>query len=78
MARFLGGLGVRHPIYSGLLLAFLGTALATSLYGLMIAAVLGGSFIYAATVEERNLASTFPSTYPQYRAATRMLIPFLL
>ncbi|MHB1835925.1 MAG: methyltransferase family protein [Solirubrobacteraceae bacterium] len=69
---------VRHPIYSGLLLAFLGTALATSLYGLIIAVVLGGSFVYAATVEERNLAATFPGAYPKYRATTKMLIPFLL
>ena len=69
---------VRHPIYSGLLLAFLGTALATSLYGLIVAVVLGGFFVYAATVEERNLAATFPSSYPQYRASTKMLIPFLL
>ena len=33
---------VRHPIYSGLLLALVGTALATNLLGLIIAAVLGG------------------------------------
>jgi protein-S-isoprenylcysteine O-methyltransferase Ste14 len=29
-------------------------------------------------VEERNLASTFPAAYPQYRTRTKMLIPFLL
>lgn len=69
---------IRHPIYSGLLLAFVGTALATSLFGLAIAAVLGGYFVYSATVEERNLSATFPTTYPAYRQATRMLIPFVL
>lgn len=69
---------VRHPIYSGLLLAFVGTALATNLIGLGIAVVLGAYFVYSATVEERNLVATFPTAYPAYRAGTKMLIPFLL
>jgi protein-S-isoprenylcysteine O-methyltransferase Ste14 len=69
---------VRHPIYLGLLLGVLGTALATDLIGLIIVAVLGGYFYYSASVEERNLTATFPTAYPEYRAATKMLIPFLL
>ena len=27
---------------------------------------------------KRNLATTFPRTYPEYRSRTKMLIPFLL
>jgi protein-S-isoprenylcysteine O-methyltransferase Ste14 len=69
---------VRHPIYSGLLAAVLGTALVINLLGLVIVAVLTGYFYYCATVEERNLTATFPSAYPAYRASTRMLIPLLL
>ncbi len=69
---------VRHPIYSGLLVAVLGTALATSLAGLVIVLVLGGYFYYSATVEERNLIATFPEAYPAYRAHTKRLIPFVL
>ena len=69
---------VRHPIYSGLLLAFVGTALATNLIGLFIALFLGAYFVYAATVEERNLEARFPNAYPAYRAGTKMLIPFVL
>lgn len=69
---------VRHPIYSGLLLAVLGTALATNIY-LLIALVVGGAyFIYSATVEERLMTDTFPAAYGQYKAATKMLIPFVL
>ncbi|MGO9082421.1 MAG: hypothetical protein ACLQDY_25905 [Streptosporangiaceae bacterium] len=30
------------------------------------------------TREERNLAATFPTAYPEYRSRTKMLIPFLL
>jgi protein-S-isoprenylcysteine O-methyltransferase Ste14 len=69
---------VRHPIYSGLLAGVLGTALATNLIGLIIDAVLGGYFYYSASVEENNLTATFPTAYPAYRAATKMLIPFVL
>ena len=69
---------VRHPIYSGLLAALLGTALATNLIGLLIVAVLGAYFYYSASVEEKNLVATFPAAYPAYRSSTKMLIPFVL
>jgi protein-S-isoprenylcysteine O-methyltransferase Ste14 len=69
---------VRHPIYSGILLAMLGTALATTLYWLIALIVMGIYFIYSARVEERLMAETFPETYPSYRASSKMLIPFLL
>ncbi|MEZ0090768.1 isoprenylcysteine carboxylmethyltransferase family protein [Streptacidiphilus sp. EB129] len=69
---------VRHPIYSGILLAMLGTGVAVSLYWLIPAAVLGGYFVYSAAMEERYLAERFPDTYPEYKRSTRMLIPFAL
>jgi protein-S-isoprenylcysteine O-methyltransferase Ste14 len=69
---------VRHPIYSGLLVAMLGTALVNNLIGLVVVAVLVAYFYYCGIVEERNLAATFPKAYPQYRSRTKMLIPFLL
>lgn len=69
---------VRHPIYSGILLAMLGTALATSLYWLLAVGVLGIYFIYCATVEEKLMAASFPATYPSYKTKTKMLIPFVL
>jgi protein-S-isoprenylcysteine O-methyltransferase Ste14 len=69
---------VRHPIYSGLLIAILGTALLNSLLGLIVVALLTGYFYYCGTVEERNLVTTFPKTYPEYKSRTKMLIPFLL
>jgi protein-S-isoprenylcysteine O-methyltransferase Ste14 len=69
---------VRHPIYTGLLTAMLGTALVDNLLGLIVVAVLVGYFYYSGTVEERNLTATFPKAYPEYRSRTKMLIPFLL
>jgi protein-S-isoprenylcysteine O-methyltransferase Ste14 len=69
---------VRHPIYTGILTAVVGTALAVNLLVLVVAVAAGAFFIYSATVEERNLAAIFPNAYPAYRARTKMLIPFVL
>jgi protein-S-isoprenylcysteine O-methyltransferase Ste14 len=69
---------VRHPIYSGLLLGVLGTALVSNLIGLIVVAVVGAYFYYSASVEEKNLTATFPTAYPAYRARTKMLIPHVL
>jgi protein-S-isoprenylcysteine O-methyltransferase Ste14 len=69
---------VRHPIYSGLLLALLGTALATNLYWLIALGAMAAYFIYSATVEERLMTSSFPTQYPSYKARTKMLVPFVL
>jgi protein-S-isoprenylcysteine O-methyltransferase Ste14 len=69
---------VRHPIYTGILLGLLGTALATDLYWLIPFAISAAYFIYSARVEEKILVSSFPKAYPSYRMRTKMLIPFVL
>jgi protein-S-isoprenylcysteine O-methyltransferase Ste14 len=68
---------VRHPIYSGILLATLGTGVATYLYWFIVFGVLAVYFVYSARVEEKLMAATFPRVYPSYRAKTKMLIPFV-
>ena len=68
---------VRHPIYSGIILGMVGTALAVSLYWLVVAALAGGYFVYSATVEERIMARNFPDSYLEYKRSTKMLVPFL-
>jgi protein-S-isoprenylcysteine O-methyltransferase Ste14 len=68
---------VRHPIYSGIILAMMGTAVAVSVYWLVAVALVGAYFIYSATMEERYLAEQFPDTYPRYKQSTKMLIPFV-
>ncbi|MBV8528219.1 MAG: isoprenylcysteine carboxylmethyltransferase family protein [Candidatus Dormibacteraeota bacterium] len=68
---------VRHPIYTGVIVALIGTSLAVGLYWLIIAAAVAAYFIYSATIEERNLAREFPSSYPAYKRSTKMLIPLL-
>ena len=68
---------VRHPIYSGILVAGIGTAVALSWFWLAAAALAGIYFIYSATVEERYLAEQFPDSYAEYKRSTRMLVPFV-
>jgi protein-S-isoprenylcysteine O-methyltransferase Ste14 len=69
---------VRHPIYTGIITAMIGTALATSLLWLAVAVILGGYFIFSATREEKYMASQFPAEYPAYKQSTKMLIPYIL
>jgi protein-S-isoprenylcysteine O-methyltransferase Ste14 len=68
---------VRHPIYSGIILAMVGTAVAVSLYWLVAVVVLGAYFVYSAAMEERYMAGRFPDAYPRYKQSTKMLIPFI-
>jgi protein-S-isoprenylcysteine O-methyltransferase Ste14 len=69
---------VRHPIYSGILVAGIGTAVALSWLWLVAVVLIGVYFIYSATVEERYLIEQFPDSYPAYRRSTKMLLPFVL
>lgn len=68
---------IRNPIYTGLILAMVGTAVAVSLDWLAVAIVAGGYFVYSAFVEQRYMSERFPETYPAYRRTTKMLIPFV-
>ena len=68
---------VRHPIYSGILVAGVGTAVALSWLWLAAFLLAGVYFIYAATVEERYLTEQFPDEYPAYKRSTRMLVPYV-
>ena len=68
---------VRHPIYSGILVAGLGTAVALSWVWLAAVILPGILFIYSATVEERYLTEQFPDEYPAYKRSTKMLVPYV-
>jgi len=68
---------IRHPIYSGIILAMVGTTIAVSLYWLIAVALLGAYFIYSAVMEERYLGQRFPEEYSRYKKSTKMLIPFI-
>jgi protein-S-isoprenylcysteine O-methyltransferase Ste14 len=67
---------VRHPIYSGIILAMIGTTIAVTVYWLVAVVVVGAYFVFSAMAEERFMATRFPDSYPEYKRATRMLVPF--
>lgn len=69
---------VRHPIYSGMVLMMIGSAIGLSPVWLPIAIVAGIYFLFSAQAEEEFMAERFPDSYPAYRARTKMLLPFLL
>lgn len=68
---------IRHPIYTGVLLAALATVLVAGFYWLLIALFMGVYFVYSAKQEEKYLLRTFPKAYPKYMHTTKMLIPFV-
>jgi protein-S-isoprenylcysteine O-methyltransferase Ste14 len=68
---------VRHPIYSGVILAAVGWALVTiSLLALLLAVILFAFFDIKSRREERWLITVFPE-YAAYRTRVRKLIPFV-
>lgn len=70
---------VRHPIYSGLLLAVLGTAMAGNQLRMYCAvAVLFGAFWYKSRLEEQVLIHAMGQRYIEYRQHTYALIPGVL
>jgi protein-S-isoprenylcysteine O-methyltransferase Ste14 len=68
---------VRHPIYTGIITAMLGTAIASG----TVHAALGLAIIIVALlrklrIEEGFMRETFPGTYQRYAAEVPALIPF--
>ena len=68
---------VRHPIYSGLMLAMIGSAPAVSMLWLLLFPIYFIYFIVSARTEEKMMLAQFPDAYPAYRRRTKMLLPFV-
>ncbi len=66
---------VRHPIYTGILVALVGTAFVAGMFWLLIVFIVCPFLVYSARTEERLMMQTFPDTYPEYRKRTSALIP---
>ena len=70
---------VRHPIYSGLLLAGLGTALVIGEVRCLVAVAIAlVGFYTKSRLEERFMIGRFGEEYEEYRQHTWALVPFLL
>jgi protein-S-isoprenylcysteine O-methyltransferase Ste14 len=70
---------IRHPIYSGLIVAFAGSALARGEWrGLLALAIATAALWRKLRIEERWLGAEFGAPYAEYRQQTWALIPFIL
>ena len=69
---------VRHPIYTGILAGFLGTAIALSqVRGLVAVAIIFLVFWAKFRMEEEWMRSEFGDTYAAYSRRTSALVPYL-
>lgn len=69
---------VRHPIYTGLILAMLGTALERrQVRGLIGVLLLYIGFKIKSRIEERTMTSTFGAAYDDYSQTTGAIVPKL-
>jgi protein-S-isoprenylcysteine O-methyltransferase Ste14 len=69
---------VRHPIYTGIILAMLGSAIGLSFYWLLPLVAFTPYFIHSARREEALMCEQFPAQYPDYMRRTSMIVPFVL
>jgi protein-S-isoprenylcysteine O-methyltransferase Ste14 len=68
---------IRHPIYTGLILAMLGSAIGVNIFWAVLLVPVGAYFIYSAQREETAMLQVFPEQYAVYMARTGMLAPRL-
>ena len=70
---------VRHPIYTGLLVMCIGTAIAIGQLRCWLAVVVVGiGFWIKLSQEERLLMRHFPEEYPRYRKEVKALVPWII
>ncbi len=69
---------LRHPIYSGVLLGIVGTALVVGEWRCIVALLLmGTNYFVKARREEKILAGCFGEAYAEYKRATGFFLPGL-
>jgi protein-S-isoprenylcysteine O-methyltransferase Ste14 len=70
---------VRHPSYTGVLLAFVGLALSLGNWAalLVILIPIGAAFIHRMNVEEDALSRALGARYAEYMKRTKRLLPFV-
>jgi len=68
---------VRHPIYTGLILAFIGSALVNGFTWVIIFVIFTIVLLFRIPKEEGYMMQLFPDRYPEYKKRTKALIPFV-
>jgi protein-S-isoprenylcysteine O-methyltransferase Ste14 len=68
---------IRHPIYTGLILAMLGSAIGVNTSWALMLVPVSAYFIFSARHEESVMLQQFPEQYVAYMARTGMIVPRL-
>lgn len=68
---------VRHPIYTGIMLAMLGSSFVAGGSWSFVLLFAAAYFVYSAVQEDKQMLRHFPDTFPAYKKRTKMLIPFI-
>ena len=70
---------VRHPSYTGVLLAFVGLALTLGNWAALLVMLvpIGAAFIHRMNVEEDALSRALGARYDEYMKRTKRLVPFI-
>ena len=67
---------VRHPMYTGGLIACLGSAIVAGGAFIFLLVFLTPLFLWRVGAEDKLMAQQFPNEYPEYKQRTKALIPF--
>ena len=68
---------VRHPMYTGGLVACIGSAIVGGGPWIFLLIILGGLFLWRVGAEDKLMTQLFPNEYPNYKKRTKALIPFV-
>jgi protein-S-isoprenylcysteine O-methyltransferase Ste14 len=68
---------IRNPMYTGGLVACIGSAIVAGGAWIFLLLILGGIFIWRVGAEDKLMAQQFPDEYPSYKKRTKALIPFI-
>lgn len=70
---------IRHPIYTGMLGMFVGTAVVSGeLHGLTAVVLISVAYFRKIRLEEQNLSNVFGAQYEEYKDKSWALIPWLI
>jgi protein-S-isoprenylcysteine O-methyltransferase len=68
---------VRHPMYTGGLVACVGSAIVCGGAWIFMLVILSALFLWRVGAEDKLMARQFPNEYPDYKRRTKALIPFV-
>jgi protein-S-isoprenylcysteine O-methyltransferase Ste14 len=68
---------VRHPMYSGGLIACIGSAIVVGGPFVLLLVLLTPLFLWRVGAEDKLMGQQFPNEYPAYKKRTKALIPFI-